>query len=66
MLASTRIPGGTGAALDLGGFGFKTDDPGPGVLVTSLPENTAGRSNSATACSRWMASRSPVRASIWN
>lgn len=42
VLASTRIPGGTGAALDLGGFGFKTDDPGPGVLVTSLPEKYSG------------------------
>jgi predicted esterase len=42
VLTSTRIPGGTGAALDLGGFGFKTDDPGPGVLVTSLPEKYGG------------------------
>ena len=33
VLPSTRIPGGTGAALDLGGFVFKTDDPGPGVPV---------------------------------
>jgi predicted esterase len=42
VLASTRIAGGTGAALDLGGFGFKTDDPGPGVLVTSLAEKYSG------------------------
>jgi hypothetical protein len=42
VLPSTRIPGGTGAALDLGGFGFKLDDPGPGVLVTSLPEKYSG------------------------
>jgi predicted esterase len=42
VLASTRIPGGTGAALDLGGFGFKVDDPAPGVLVTSLPEKYSG------------------------
>jgi hypothetical protein len=42
VLASTRIAGGTGAALDLGGFGFKTDDPGPGVLVTSLPQKYSG------------------------
>jgi hypothetical protein len=42
VLASTRIPGGTGAALDLGGFGFKADDPGPGVLVTSLPGKYSG------------------------
>jgi hypothetical protein len=42
VLPSTRIPGGTGAALDLGGFGFKMEDPGPGVLVTSLPEKYGG------------------------
>jgi hypothetical protein len=42
VLPSTRIPGGTGAALDLGGFTFKKDDPGPGVLVTSLPEKYSG------------------------
>ncbi|MCX6628581.1 MAG: hypothetical protein NTW28_13230 [Candidatus Solibacter sp.] len=42
VLPATRIPGGTGAALDLGGFVFKTDDPGPGVLVTSLPEKYSG------------------------
>ena len=43
VLASTRIPGGTGAALDLGAFEFKVDDPGPGVLVTSLPGKYSGR-----------------------
>jgi hypothetical protein len=42
VLASTRIPGGTGAALDLGAFEFKGDDPGPGVLVTSLPAKYSG------------------------
>jgi predicted esterase len=42
VLASTRIPGGTGAALDLGGFEFKVDDPGPGVLVTTLPAKYSG------------------------
>ena len=42
VLPSTRIPGGTGAALDLGGFGFKMDDPGPGVGVTSLPAKYGG------------------------
>jgi hypothetical protein len=42
VLPSTRIAGGTGAALDLGGFIFKTDDPGPGVLVASLPEKYSG------------------------
>jgi hypothetical protein len=42
VLASTRIPGGNGAALDLGGFGFKLDDPGPGMLVSSLPDKYNG------------------------
>jgi predicted esterase len=42
VLPSTRIAGGSGAALDLGGFLFKTDDPGPGVLVASLPEKYSG------------------------
>jgi predicted esterase len=42
VLPSTRIPGGTGAALDLGAFEFKMDDPGPGVLVTSLPAKYSG------------------------
>ena len=49
------IPGGTGAALDLGGFGYKNDDPGPGVLVASLPPNTPARSRWETASWRWMA-----------
>jgi len=42
VLPSTRIPGASGAALDLGGFLLKTDDPGPGVPVTSLPEKYNG------------------------
>jgi len=42
VLPSTRIPGASGAALDLGGFLFKTDDAGPGVPVTSLPEKYNG------------------------
>jgi len=42
VLASTRIPAGSGAALDLGGFLFKPDEPGPGVLVASLPEKYGG------------------------
>ena len=41
VLDSTRIAGGNGAALDVGGFAFKTDEPGPGVLVT-LPEKYSG------------------------
>ena len=31
-----------GAALDLGGFSYKTDDPGPGVLVSPLPSKYDG------------------------
>jgi len=41
VLASTRVAGGSGAALDLGGFGWQADDPGPGVLVV-LPEKYSG------------------------
>ena len=43
VLSETRIAGGSGAALDLGGFGFKLDEPGPGVLVSELPVNYTGR-----------------------
>jgi len=42
VLPSTRVPGGSGAALDLGGFGWKMDDPGPGILVSYLPDKYAG------------------------
>jgi hypothetical protein len=42
VLESTRIAVGTGAALDLGGFGFKLDDPGPGLLISFLPEKYSG------------------------
>src|SRR4029077_6132743 len=42
VLASSRIPGGSGAALDLGAFGFKLDEPGPGLVVTTLPEKYPG------------------------
>jgi hypothetical protein len=43
VLPSSRIPGGNVAALDLGGFSFKLDDPGPGVLVSSLPPKYSGQ-----------------------
>lgn len=43
VLPSTRIAGGNSAALDLGGFAFKLDDPGPGVLVSSLPAKYSGQ-----------------------
>ena len=42
VLDSTRIRAGSGAALDLGGFGWKADDPGPGLLVSFLPEKYSG------------------------
>ena len=31
MLPMTLIPGDSGSALDLGGFGYRANDPGPGV-----------------------------------
>jgi predicted esterase len=42
VLPSTRIAAAAGAALDLGGFGFNTTDPGPGVLVSTLPQKYSG------------------------
>jgi hypothetical protein len=42
VLASTRIPPLTGAALALGGFGYEPSVPGPGVEVRWLPENYKG------------------------
>jgi hypothetical protein len=42
VLTTSVIPGGTGAALDFGGFAYKNDDPGPGLLVASLPQKYAG------------------------
>ncbi len=42
VLASTRLAGAGGAALDLGAFSFQPDDPGPGVPVTLLPEKYNG------------------------
>ena len=42
VLPSTRLAAGSGAYLDLGGFGYKTDDPGPGLLVTFLPQKYTG------------------------
>jgi len=43
VLPSTRLAAASRASLDLGGFGYKTDDPGPGVLVSFLPEKYDGR-----------------------
>jgi hypothetical protein len=42
VLASTRLERARTASLDLGGFGYKADEPGPGVLVSYLPEKYAG------------------------
>jgi len=42
VLPATVVRGGSGASLDLGGFGYKLDDPGPGVLVSFLPEKYNG------------------------
>ena len=42
VLPSSRLRPGSGAALDLGGFGFPKDDAGPGVLVSLLPEKYGG------------------------
>jgi predicted esterase len=42
VLPVTRVTPATRAALDLGGFGYKTDDPGPGVLISWLPEKYSG------------------------
>jgi len=43
VLDSTRVqPLGSGATLAIGPFGYSPSDPGPGVLVTSLPEKCSG------------------------
>jgi dienelactone hydrolase len=42
VLPSTRVAGGSGASLDLGAFGYSVTDPGPGVLVSHLPEKYSG------------------------
>jgi len=42
VLPATLVPGDSGAALDLGGFGYKADEPGPGVTVAFLPEKYSG------------------------
>ncbi len=42
VLPMTLLPGSSGAALDLGGFSYKLDDPGPGVPVSALPDKYSG------------------------
>jgi predicted esterase len=42
VLPMTLIPGDAGSAFDLGGFGYRGNDPGPGVTVAFLPEKYNG------------------------
>jgi hypothetical protein len=42
VLPPSRIALGSGALLDLGEFGYKLDDLGPGVLVAVLPKDYSG------------------------
>jgi hypothetical protein len=42
VLASTKLQPSLSASLDLGGFGYKTGDPGPGILVAVLPDKYSG------------------------
>lgn len=41
-IRSTRVPAEVYGSLDLGGFGYKPDAPGPGVLVEFLPPKYEG------------------------
>ena len=42
ILTSSRLERPRTPVLDLGAFGYKADEPGPGVLVSSLPEKYSG------------------------
>lgn len=42
VLPSTRVPGASGAALDLGDFTYKLDDPGPGIVVSGFAPKYSG------------------------
>jgi len=42
VLAGSRVSPGTGATLDLGDFAFDAAAPGPGLLVSRLPEGYRG------------------------
>jgi dienelactone hydrolase len=42
VLPSSLVRPNSGAYLDLGGFGYKTEDPGPGLPVSSLPPKYDG------------------------
>jgi hypothetical protein len=42
VLPGSRVLGGSGATLALGGFGYTLDDPGPGLAVSFLPDKYSG------------------------
>ena len=42
VLPRTLVATAAPAALDMGAFGYKPDDPGPGVLISHLPEKYSG------------------------
>jgi len=42
VLPRTLVAAATPAALDLGAFGYKADDPGPGILISRLPDKYSG------------------------
>ena len=41
-LPNSRVLDGSGASLDLGGFGYRLTDPGPGALISYLPKDYVG------------------------
>jgi hypothetical protein len=43
VLPTTRIAPAIKPALDLGAFGYKPEDPGPGILISTLPEKYTGK-----------------------
>src|SRR5262249_60085397 len=42
VLPSTKLQGANPASLNLGGFGYKPEEPGPGVMISTLPEKYSG------------------------
>jgi predicted esterase len=42
VLPSTHLTPANSASLDLGGFSAKADDPGPGLLISKLPDKYNG------------------------
>jgi hypothetical protein len=43
VLGSTRVERSQTPSLDLGAFGYKADEPGPGLLVSQLPDKYSGQ-----------------------